>query len=184
MSSTDSKNDDNTGYKPHPQLQQETCDANHDSSTPYKSDGGREDNNITSSSGDDRVSSCQPDTNDDTTSDEHRSTRSSNDDKVSSQYDTTDDTDTVSYEYRPTSTRTESSLSLGRESLTTEVSFSVQLWNMLNRETDAGRDAVQWLRNGNGFVINRQNEFEQNILPKYFGDSPCIFQSFVRRLYR
>ena len=89
----------------------------------------------------------------------------------------------MSYEYRPTSTRTESSLSLRQESLTAETSFSVQLWNMLNSETDAGRDAVQWLRNGNGFVINSQNEFEQKILPKYF-DSPCIFQSFVRRLYR
>lgn len=182
MSSTNSENGDNTDSKLHPQPQ-ETHDTNHDSLTSYKSDGGRGDNNITSSSGDDRVSSCQPDTNDDTTSDEYRSTRSSNDDKVSSQYDTTDDTGTVSYEYRPTSTRTESSLSLRQDSLTAESSFSVQLWNMLNSETDAGRDAVQWLRNGNGFVINSQNEFEQKILPKYF-DSPCIFQSFVRRLYR
>lgn len=125
MSSTNSENGDNEDFKPHPQLQQETRDhTNHDSSTSYKSDGGREDNNITSSSGDDRVSSCQPDTNDDTTSDEYRSTRSSNDDKTSShsQHDTTDDTGTVSYEYRPTSTRTESSLSLGQESLTAEAS--------------------------------------------------------------
>ena len=182
MSSTNSENGDNTDSKLLPQPQ-ESNNTNHDSSTSYKSDGGRGDNNTTSSSGDDRVSSCQPDTNDDTTSDEYRSTRSSNDDKVSSQYDTTDDTGTVNYEYRPASTRNESSLLLRQESLTAETSFSVQLWNMLNSETDAGRDAVQWLRNGNGFVINSQNEFEQKILPKYF-HSPCIFQSFVRRLYR
>jgi hypothetical protein len=59
--------------------------------------------------------------------------------------------------------------------------FSTQLYDMLNIETDAGRQAVQWLTDGRGFVIRNQMQFEQ-LLPKYF--DTCIFQSFLRRLYR
>ncbi len=62
-------------------------------------------------------------------------------------------------------------------------SFSTQLMNMLISETKAGSDAVQWLSDGSGFVIKKQNELERQILPRYF-DGPCIFQSFTRRLYR
>mmetsp|Transcript_38915 Transcript_38915/g.81401 ORF Transcript_38915/g.81401 Transcript_38915/m.81401 type:complete len:289 (+) Transcript_38915:189-1055(+) len=62
-------------------------------------------------------------------------------------------------------------------------SFAMQLMGMLNSEAENGSDAIQWLPNGRGFIIKRQNEFEQHILPRYF-DSPCIFQSFLRRLYR
>ena len=60
-------------------------------------------------------------------------------------------------------------------------SFAVQLMNMLRGE--AGGTAVQWLNDGRGFIIRDQQQFEQNILPTYF-DSPCAFQSFLRRLYR
>ena len=60
-------------------------------------------------------------------------------------------------------------------------SFSTQLYSMLNSETDAGSQAVQWLQDGRGFVIRNQKLFEQ-LLPKYF--DTCIFQSFLRRLYR
>lgn len=59
--------------------------------------------------------------------------------------------------------------------------FSTQLYDMLNIETDAGSQAVQWLTDGRGFVIRNQMQFEQ-LLPKYF--DTCIFQSFLRRLYR
>mmetsp|Transcript_4202 Transcript_4202/g.10704 ORF Transcript_4202/g.10704 Transcript_4202/m.10704 type:complete len:526 (+) Transcript_4202:123-1700(+) len=62
-------------------------------------------------------------------------------------------------------------------------SFSAQLLHMLNSEADAGSDIVQWLPDGSGFVIRDQRGFEQQVLPRYF-DSPCFFQSFVRRLYR
>ncbi len=62
-------------------------------------------------------------------------------------------------------------------------SFSTQLMNMLNSETESGSEVVRWLSDGSGFVIKRQNEFEQQILSKYF-DGPCMFQLFVRKLYR
>ena len=58
--------------------------------------------------------------------------------------------------------------------------FSTQLYSMLNSETDAGSQAVQWLQDGRGFVIRNQKQFEQ-LLPKYF--DTCIIQSFLRRLY-
>jgi hypothetical protein len=62
-------------------------------------------------------------------------------------------------------------------------SFPLQLTLMLNRESEAGSESIRWLSDGDGFEIVDQNAFEKEILPKYFR-LPCIFQSFVRRLYR
>ena len=64
-----------------------------------------------------------------------------------------------------------------------ESSFAVQLMDMLRSEAVAGGRSVEWLPNGTAFVIQNQTEFEEKVLPRYF-DSPCIFQSFLRRLYR
>ena len=121
------------------------------------------------------------------------------DGKASTQSDTNDDA-TISDKCKPSSTRTEDEgdfevysqerkPSSSPNQFTNKVdaskagSFSVQLMHMLNSEAGAGSNAVQWLPDGSGFVIQDQREFEQQVLPRHF-DSPCAFQSFVRRLYR
>lgn len=58
-----------------------------------------------------------------------------------------------------------------------------QLMRMLDKETEAKSAVVKWLSNGNGFEVMDQNGFEKEIIPKYF-QGPCIFSSFVRKLYR
>jgi hypothetical protein len=61
-------------------------------------------------------------------------------------------------------------------------SFPYTLWRMLNNETGAGHQCIKWLADGDGFEVTNQNVLEKDILTKYFG--PCLFQSFVRKLYR
>ncbi len=58
-----------------------------------------------------------------------------------------------------------------------------QLMTMLDKETEAKSTVVKWLSNGDGFEVMNQNGFEKEIIPKYF-QGPCIFSSFVRKLYR
>ena len=62
-------------------------------------------------------------------------------------------------------------------------SFPYTLLLMLNDETEEGGKSIKWLPGGEGFEIVDQNALEKDILPKYFPSS-CMFQSFVRRLYR
>ncbi|KAL3805825.1 hypothetical protein HJC23_007786 [Cyclotella cryptica] len=62
-------------------------------------------------------------------------------------------------------------------------SFPCTLLLMLNNEATAGGKSIKWLPGGGGFEIIDQNALEKDILPKYFPSS-CMFQSFVRRLYR
>lgn len=63
-------------------------------------------------------------------------------------------------------------------------SFPYTLRRMLNAETEeASIKSIQWLKGGDGFEVVDQNTFETHILPKYFPTS-CLFQSFVRKLYR
>lgn len=62
-------------------------------------------------------------------------------------------------------------------------SFPCTLLLMLNNETEAGGKSIKWLPGGEAFEIIDQNALEKDILPKYFPSS-CMFQSFVRRLYR
>ena len=62
-------------------------------------------------------------------------------------------------------------------------SFPHTLRRMLNVETHSNQRSIQWLVNGDGFEVIDQNTLEKEILPRYFPSS-CIFQSFVRRLYR
>jgi len=71
----------------------------------------------------------------------------------------------------------------GETSTRAESSFAVQLMDMLRSEAIAGGRSVKWLPNGKAFMIQNQTKFEEKVLPRYF-DSPCIFQSFLRRLYR
>jgi hypothetical protein len=62
-------------------------------------------------------------------------------------------------------------------------SFPYTLRRMLNIETAAGHQAIKWLADGDRFEVSDQNALEKDILPKYFPSS-CLFQSFVRKLYR
>ena len=62
-------------------------------------------------------------------------------------------------------------------------SFPYTLRRLLNVESQAGHRSIQWLKDGNGFEVIDQNVLENEVLPRYFPTS-CIFQSFVRRLYR
>lgn len=62
-------------------------------------------------------------------------------------------------------------------------SFPFTLRRMLNIETSAGHQSIKWLADGGGFEVTDQNALEKDILPKYFPSS-CLFQSFVRKLYR
>jgi len=62
-------------------------------------------------------------------------------------------------------------------------SFPELLKTMLNEETKAGGKAISWLPEGNGFLVSDQNKLEKQLIPKYFKEK-CLFQSFVRKLYR
>lgn len=122
---------------------------------------------ITSSDGN---TSSLPDTNDDTTSDDCKPS--------SKRTENVADSKTYSDSRKPSASHQNEN-----KGETSKVeSFATQLMHMLNSEADAGSNAVQWLQDGSGFMIRDQQEFEQQILPRYF--DTCIFQSFVRRLYR
>jgi len=112
-----------------------------------------------------------PSPNDDTTSDECKSSSSGTDDEYGYAFDDDD--------------RKTSNCHLGRnERSTSDVdSFAADLMYMISSEANDSNSAVQWLPDGNGFIIRDQKKFEEQVLPRYFGPN-CIFQSFVRRLYR
>ncbi|KAL7533504.1 hypothetical protein ACHAWF_004522 [Thalassiosira exigua] len=58
--------------------------------------------------------------------------------------------------------------------------FFRQLYEMINNESYAG--AIDWLPDGNGFVILSKEDFQGKILPSYFGKAK--YSSFARRLKR
>ncbi|KAL7524339.1 hypothetical protein ACHAWF_000907, partial [Thalassiosira exigua] len=58
--------------------------------------------------------------------------------------------------------------------------FFRQLHKMINNESSAG--AIDWLPDGNGFVILLKEDFQDKILPSYFGKAK--YSSFARRLKR
>ena len=106
--------------------------------------------------------------------------------RASSRQDVSDDcnhpsTQAVSADFDVSKQAQRRSTSLQKVKPSKAKPFSTQLYSMLNSETDAGSQAVQWLQDGRGFVIRNQKQFEQ-LLPQYF--DTCIIQSFLRRLYR
>jgi hypothetical protein len=119
------------------------------------------------------------------TSDDKTSSRASSQQDISEDTKSDDcnhpSTQTVSADFDVSKQTQRRSASLQKVEPSKANPFSTQLYSMLNSETDAGNQAVQWLQDGRGFVIRNQKQFEQ-LLPKYF--DTCIFQSFLRRLYR
>jgi hypothetical protein len=119
------------------------------------------------------------------TSDDKTSSRASSQQDISE--DTTSDdckhpsTQTASADFDVSKQTQQRSASVLKVEPSKAKPFSTQLFSMLNSETGAGSQAVQWLPDGPGFVIRNQKQFEQ-LLPKYF--DTCIFQSFLRRLNR
>ena len=104
--------------------------------------------------------------------------------------DTSDNT--TSDECKPSSARTEDGYVYGVDNIMRKPtalhrivnkSFVTHLMDMLNNEAEDGGTAVQWPPDERGFIIKQQNEFEKQILLRFF-DSPRIQQSFTQRLYR
>ena len=66
--------------------------------------------------------------------------------------------------------------------------FPQQLMNIIEQETKDGTDidgerVLEWLPNGDAFIIRDKKALERKVLPRYFS-SRCKFTSFVRKLYR
>ena len=68
--------------------------------------------------------------------------------------------------------------------------FPLQLMNLIENEsvdenaaTVNGYKALEWLPNGDKFIIRDKRTVEECVLPKYFSNN-CKFMSFVRKLYR
>lgn len=69
--------------------------------------------------------------------------------------------------------------------------FPLQLMELIERETldedacvdEDGQKAIEWLPEGDKFIIRDKDTMENCVLPKYFNDK-CMFMSFVRKLYR
>ena len=70
-----------------------------------------------------------------------------------------------------------------------EATFPQQLMDVIEKETTDGTDAsdgkkvMEWLPNGDAFIIRDKSLLEKEVLPKYF-NAKCKFMSFVRKLYR
>ena len=70
-----------------------------------------------------------------------------------------------------------------------EATFPQQLMDVIERETangsstSAGEKVLEWLPNGDAFIIRDKALFEREVLPKHFS-AKCKFMSFVRKLYR
>ena len=70
-----------------------------------------------------------------------------------------------------------------------EATFPQQLMDMIEKETTSGattpdgEKVLEWLPNGDAFIIRDKSLLEKEVLPKYF-NAKCKFMSFVRKLYR
>ena len=71
-----------------------------------------------------------------------------------------------------------------------ETTFPQQLMDLIESETTddnavsvSGQKAIEWLSNGDKFIIRDKAALETLVLPKYFSKK-CKFMSFVRKLYR
>lgn len=70
-----------------------------------------------------------------------------------------------------------------------EATFPQQLMDVIDSETNDGSATVdgerilEWLPDGDAFVIRDKKAFERDVLPNYFS-AKCKFMSFVRKLYR
>lgn len=71
-----------------------------------------------------------------------------------------------------------------------EATFPQQLMDLIESETTddnavsvGGQKAIEWLSNGDKFIIRDKAALESLVLPKYF-NKKCKFMSFVRKLYR
>ncbi len=71
-----------------------------------------------------------------------------------------------------------------------ETTFPQHLMDMIESETTddnavtvQGQKAIEWLSNGDKFIIRDKVALESRVLPKHFNNK-CKFMSFVRKLYR
>ena len=71
-----------------------------------------------------------------------------------------------------------------------ETTFPQQLMDLIESETTDdnavavhGQKAIEWLSEGDKFIIRDKVALESRILPKYFNNK-CKFMSFIRKLYR
>jgi hypothetical protein len=70
-----------------------------------------------------------------------------------------------------------------------EATFPQQLMDVVEKETtngtttSDGEKVLEWLPNGDAFIIRDKGLLEKEVLPKYF-NAKCKFMSFVRKLYR
>lgn len=74
-----------------------------------------------------------------------------------------------------------------------ELTFPQQLMNVVDGESGKsaeegavmvkGERVIEWLPEGDAFIIRDKKALERDVLPKYFS-SKCKFMSFVRKLYR
>ena len=71
-----------------------------------------------------------------------------------------------------------------------ETTFPQQLMDLIESETTdnnavtvQGQKAIEWLSNGDKFIIRDKVALESRVLPKHFNNK-CKFMSFVRKLYR
>ncbi len=71
-----------------------------------------------------------------------------------------------------------------------ESTFPQQLMDLIESETTDdnavtvhGQKAIEWLSDGDKFIIRDKVALESRVLPKYFNNK-CKFMSFVRKLYR
>ncbi len=76
------------------------------------------------------------------------------------------------------------------QSQSQETTFPQQLMDLIESETTNdnavvvhGQKAIEWLSEGDKFIIRDKVALESRVLPKYFNNK-CKFMSFVRKLYR
>eukprot|EP00804_Cyclotella_cryptica_P028200 CCRYP_011046-RA/>CCRYP_011046-RA protein AED:0.00 eAED:0.00 QI:393/1/1/1/1/1/2/147/403 len=70
-----------------------------------------------------------------------------------------------------------------------DATFPQQLMDVIERETtngsttSTGEKVLEWLPNGDAFIIRDKALLEREVLPRHFS-AKCKFMSFVRKLYR
>ena len=76
------------------------------------------------------------------------------------------------------------------QSQSQETTFPQQLMDLIESETTNdnavtvhGQKAIEWLSEGDKFIIRDKLALESRVLPKYF-NKKCKFMSFIRKLYR
>ncbi len=80
--------------------------------------------------------------------------------------------------------------SIQSQSQQQETTFPQHLMDLIESETTDDnavtvndQKAIEWLSNGDKFIIRDKVALESRVLPKYFNNK-CKFMSFVRKLYR